>query len=257
METKVYIYSLTDPITNKIRYIGKTVNPNQRYSGHLSNSKQRKTYTNCWIYSLIKKGLKPIMNIIEECDDSNWIEREQYHISIHENLTNLTLGGEGIHGFKATEETKQKMSEAHKGEKNAFYGKTHSEETRKKLSDINKTKNTSGKNNYFYGKVHSEETRKHIAIKAIERWERGDLHLPPVMIGEENPSTKKRLFISPDGTEYIVYGMEKFCKEHNLSHSKIKRSLDKGKIPVPTEKKDIDRQRTKSKNTIGWEVITL
>lgn len=254
---KVYIYSLTDPITNKVRYIGKSIEPSQRYSAHLTRAKKRKNYTNCWIYGLLKKGLKPIMTIIEECDESNWIEREQYNISIHENLTNLTLGGEGTHGFKATEETKQKMSEARKGEKNAFYGKTHSEETKKKLSQINKDKNTSGENNYFYGKTHPEETRKHLAIKAMERWKRGDLHLPPVMVGEENPSTKKRLFISPDGIEYIVYGMEKFCKEHNISYDKIKDYVNKGKIPVPTEKKDIDRQRTKSKNTIGWEVITL
>jgi group I intron endonuclease len=257
METKIYIYSLTDPITNKIRYIGKSVNPNQRYSAHISRSKERKTHTNCWIYGLLKKGLKPILNVIEECDESNWIEREKYHISLHENLTNLTEGGEGIHGFKVSEESKKKMSEAHKGEKNHFYGKTHSEETRKKLSDIIKAKNTSSENNHFYGKTHSNESIKIISNKAKNRWERGDLHLPPVMVGEDNPSTKKRLFISPDGVEYIVYGMEKFCKEHNLSYTKIKKSIDKGKIPTPTEKKDIDRQRPKSKNTIGWEVITL
>lgn len=254
---KIYIYSLTDPITNKIRYIGKSITPNQRYSSHLSRAKEKKTHTNCWIYGLLKKGVKPIMTIIEECDETNWIEKEQYYISINEKLTNLTEGGEGIHGLKFSEESKRKMSEAHKGEKNHFYGKTHSEETRKKLSKIIKGKNLSGDNNYFYSKTHSVETKENISVKAKNRWKRGDLHLPPVMVGKENPSTKKRLFISPDGVKYIVYGMEIFCKEHNLSYDKIKDYVDKGKIPTPTEKKDLDRQRTKSKNSIGWEVITL
>ena len=148
------------------------------------------------------------------------------------------------------------MSNARKGIKNHFYGKKHTPETKKKLSQINKGKG-SGTNNNFYGETHSDETKQILSNLGKRRWEEGTLHLPPVMVGEENPSTKKRLFISPDGIEYIVYGMEKFCNENNLSYDKIKDYVDKGKIPTPTEKKDIDRQRAKSKNTIGWKVITL
>ena len=254
---KVYIYTLTDPITNIVRYVGKSVNVKQRYASHISRCLEKKTYKDCWIYSLMKKNLKPILNIIEVCDESNWVQREQYHISLYENLTNLTIGGEGLNGWKASNETKQKMSENRKGKKNSFYGKKHSEETRKKLSIINKERNNNGKNNSFYGKKHSLESRKIISMKSRERWEKGNINLPPVMIGKDNPSTKKRLFISPIGEEFIVYGMKNFCKQHNLSYEKIKDFIDKGKIPTPTEKKDIDRQRPKSKNTIGWEVITL
>lgn len=50
-----------------------------------------------------------------------------------------------------SEETRKKMSEAKKGEKNHFYGKTHTEETRKKISEANK------------GRIFSEETRKKIS----------------------------------------------------------------------------------------------
>ena len=225
---KVYIYTLTDPITNIVRYVGKSVNVKQRYASHISRCLEKKTYKDCWIYSLMKKNLKPILNIIEVCDESNWVQREQYHISLYENLTNLTIGGEGLNGWKASNETKQKMSENRKGKKNSFYGKKH-----------------------------SLESRKIISMKSRERWEKGNINLPPVMIGKDNPSTKKRLFISPIGEEFIVYGMKNFCKQHNLSYEKIKDFIDKGKIPTPTEKKDIDRQRPKSKNTIGWEVITL
>ena len=41
------------------------------------------------------------------------------------------------------------------------------------------------------------------------------------------------------------------------NRTRIKDYIDKGKIPEPILKKDIDRQRAKSKNTIGWEVISL
>ena len=44
---------------------------------------------------------------------------------------NLTTGGEGS---THSEETKRKMSESRKGEKNQMYGKEHSEETKRKMS---------------------------------------------------------------------------------------------------------------------------
>jgi flagellar biosynthesis GTPase FlhF len=51
------------------------------------------------------------------------------------------------------------------GEKCAFYGKKHSDETRKKLSEIRRSENRSGENNSFYGKSHAEETRKRLSEK--------------------------------------------------------------------------------------------
>lgn len=41
-------------------------------------------------------------------------------------------------GVKLSEETKKKMSESHMGEKNHFYGKTHSNETIIKISETKK-----------------------------------------------------------------------------------------------------------------------
>ena len=62
-------------------------------------------------------------------------------------LHNRSDGGEGVSGFIHSEKTKIKMSEARKGEKSPNYGKTFSEETRRKLSDAQK------------GRTHSEETK--------------------------------------------------------------------------------------------------
>jgi hypothetical protein len=54
--------------------------------------------------------------------------------------------------------------------------------------------------------------------------------------------------------EFIVYNLGKFCLNHSLSKEILRRNINKGKILQPTNKKDQDRQRLKSKNTIGWEI---
>ena len=72
------------------------------------------------------------------------------------------------------------MSEAHHGEKNHNYGKSLSEETRRKISEAN-----SGENHPQYGKPLSEETRRKIseAQEIPERTVARDLFfsLPPDM----------------------------------------------------------------------------
>ena len=59
-------------------------------------------------------------------------------------------------GKKLSEETKQKMSEAKKGEKHPFYGQHHSEETKRKMSEAAKG------NKNMLGKHHTEETKRKI-----------------------------------------------------------------------------------------------
>lgn len=51
------------------------------------------------------------------------------------------------------------MSEMFSGEKNPFYGKHHSDETKKKISKNRKGK-CAGENHPFYGKKHSEVNEK-------------------------------------------------------------------------------------------------
>jgi len=49
------------------------------------------------------------------------------------------------------------------GENNGFYGKTHTEESKKKQSESKKGVNHSGENNPMYGKKHTDETRQQIS----------------------------------------------------------------------------------------------
>jgi len=112
-----------------------------------------------------------------------------------------------------------------------------------------------GGKNSFYNKTHTKKTIEKISKTTKATW--GNGKPPPIMHGKNNPSTKKRIFISPTGKKYEVYGIKNFCKKHNLSLDKVKKFMDKGRVSKPTDKKTISRQREKSKNTIGWEFITI
>ena len=64
-------------------------------------------------------------------------------------------------GKKLSEETKNKISEANKGESNPMYGKHFSEEHKNKISEAMKGHRNS------LGKKHSEETKKKIGTASI------------------------------------------------------------------------------------------
>lgn len=119
------IYVLIDPINNNIRYVGKTKqsNINKRLMGHIRMSKkQNKTKKERWISNLLKRGFKPDIKIIEECNNDEWEKREMFWIEYYSriyNLTNGTIGGDGIR-------------DAH-GQKNGMYGKKHSKESKDKM----------------------------------------------------------------------------------------------------------------------------
>lgn len=98
---------------------------------------------------------------------------------------NITHGGESLYGEenpfygkKHSDETIRKLSENAKkriGELNPFYGKTHSDESKEKISKANSgnkwtqemkenfSKKRTGENNSFYGKHHTKETKRKIS----------------------------------------------------------------------------------------------
>ncbi len=158
---KISIYTLTDPRTNEIRYIGKTINKlNIRLSKHISNVKYGKlNYCKNWILSLMKLGLKPIIQLIEETNESQWEEREKFWIKQFKlegkRLTNATEGGETPNHLLISIASK-KMWE------NAEYREKHSGENHHMKKKENRLK-VSGENSGMFGKKHSEEAKLKIS----------------------------------------------------------------------------------------------
>lgn len=106
IENKVYIYALIDPDTNNIRYIGKTIYPQLRYSEHL-NKKCSNKHKDNWIALLKKNNKVPIFKIMEVINSDDWKEREKYYIKLYKNtLVNLSEGGNG--GFHSDDANKKR-----------------------------------------------------------------------------------------------------------------------------------------------------
>jgi hypothetical protein len=119
----VNIYTLSDPKTGEIRYIGQTTRKLiDRWYDHCSEYKlaRETNHKRNWIVSLKKQELRPKIEILDIVEESNWIFWEQYWISQFKswgyNLTNLSdggegnLGGTGCLGYRHTEEAKANIS---------------------------------------------------------------------------------------------------------------------------------------------------
>jgi group I intron endonuclease len=135
-------------IINKNKYIGKSENIELRFREHINalNRKDRKYENEHLLYSWSKYGKNSFeFYILEECSKEKLSEREIFYIKYlntkHPYGYNFTDGGEGVSGYKHTEEAILKMSGKNnhrfgiEKEKHFMYGKHHSDETKKKLRD--------------------------------------------------------------------------------------------------------------------------
>lgn len=99
MNTK-FIYTLSDPNTGLVRYIGKTRDIRKRLSSHLSNNHLSKpTRKNNWIISLLRNELIPIIEVLDEINSEDIDFYEKFYISLFRSwgfdLLNGTDGGDG------------------------------------------------------------------------------------------------------------------------------------------------------------------
>jgi group I intron endonuclease len=150
------VYKITNKINGKI-YIGQTITTlKQRWKCH------KYSKDDCLFHKAIRKyGAENFT--VEQIDVATDMEelnkKEKYWIEFYDCMIpkgyNSTTGGDS---FLFYEGVRKKMSEKRKGvptnrhlfgEANPFYGKTHSEETRRKLSEY--AKQRTGERNPFYG----------------------------------------------------------------------------------------------------------
>jgi len=120
MET-TFIYTLNDPETNEVRYVGKSDNPKKRLYMHLW--RESKTHKSSWIKSLKNKGLTPLIEVLDEVPLDDWRFWEMYWIAQLKvwgcDLVNHTEGGEGFASGSLNPahlpHVKALRSEVHKG----------------------------------------------------------------------------------------------------------------------------------------------
>ena len=242
------VYKISNTLSGRY-YIGYSTNIYRRFCVHRSKLKQ-KCHDNIFLqraYNLDGED-KFVYEIIHTCDteeEAKEIELKYLtNLSIREYLYNLNFnnsGGDLLSNHPDKEKIREKIlnscsetiskmsSEERKqkygknGEKNGMFGKTHTEEVRKKLSEINK-----GRVCHNKGKKASEETRKKLSEFRKNKY-----------IGEENPffgkhhteETKQKIReknignIPPNNKEITIDGF------FYISMAEASRQLN---IPVPT-----------------------
>lgn len=124
---KFQIYALSDPATDELRYIGMTEYLLQeRLKQHCfpSHLKKAKDYRSQWITSLIQRGLKPKIELVEEVDTyEKMLAAEEFWITQFRALgfclANYAPGGKASpnRGRPMSPETKMKLSIAKTGQK--------------------------------------------------------------------------------------------------------------------------------------------
>lgn len=171
------IYKITSP-SNRV-YTGQGINLYDRLVKYknLQCKGQTRLYK-----SLLKYGWEAhTFEIIEECEFEQLNIRERYWQDFYdvlgENGLNCVLTKTDELPQKMSEETKKKIGNANKGERNHMYGRKGELHPNfgKPMSDEQKEKlrgerpYSQGENNYFYGKKHSEETKKKLSELAKGR----------------------------------------------------------------------------------------
>lgn len=113
----VFIYTLADPISGEIRYVGKTIDLGMRLQAHMDD--RNRTYKTGWIKSLKKKSMKPVMEVLEVVENSNdedWQEVERFYVDylrfLGFRLCNEESGGES--GKRLSVATKERLKAVHK-----------------------------------------------------------------------------------------------------------------------------------------------
>lgn len=132
------VYTLSDPETQEIRYVGVTHHPNSRLAEHLSKARKNRegNHRSCWIRSLLAKGLEPVFTRIEDGEGSEWALREQHWIAHYKalglRLVNATEGGEGTLGYSPTPEARALKAEM---AKTVHTGRKRSEESKARMAE--------------------------------------------------------------------------------------------------------------------------
>jgi len=216
------IYLLTNTVNGKV-YVGQTIQTlSKRMNGHKGTSKcpKAKGY-NDYVHRAIRKYgwdnfkvsiIDNTTNKTQKQLDSNetiWIAC--FDSANREFGYNIEKGGSGR--GKVSDETKKKLSEVNTGKtlsdetkkklSEANIGKTHSDEAKKKMSEAN-----TGENNPMFGKPHSDKAKKKIS-KAHTGKTRSD-------------ETKKKLSEAKSGENHPMFG-----KTHS---DKAKKKMSKANI---------------------------
>ena len=192
----VYFYVLRCPITNEVKYVGRSVNPSGRYRQHIHSGKREgvKDRKAAWIKGLLNKNLKPILEIIDKLENYKDIEevkrKEEFLILEFKKIYDLKNDRDIVeNGYNFSDESREKMSKAQRGNTNRR-GKKASKETKKKISISRKGKKPPQS---YFEKVNKPIFQYDKKFNFIKEWESGTIAALTLNISQPNISSSANI----------------------------------------------------------------
>jgi len=222
------IYMLTNKLTNDI-YIGQSSDISKRFKNYF-NFSYIKSKDNLIINkALIKYGYSKFsLTILEYCDKSNLLLREQYYFDKLNPQYNILKKAGSSRNFKHSEDTKAKISKSLKGicvmKKSVSFDRFYIKETKKLISLKKKDNNT------LFGKTYSKDSTEFMKQIALSRVHSEDtklkistMHRNPVNIYEK---------CSSEGFKFIgnFVSARRAGKFLDISGSTVIRYMNSGEI---------------------------
>ena len=172
------IYCIENIQTNK-KYIGQSVDINDRWRRHISKLNHNSHYNDYFQKAWNKYGKESFeFYVLEYCSVKDLDEREIYYIELYQTTNrdlgyNLRSGGQNG-GSMFTEESIKKLSQSIKNSYTEELKNQRSKDALEQWSNPEIKAKIIGKNNGMYGKHHTEETRKKISEinKGRKSWRR-------------------------------------------------------------------------------------
>lgn len=179
------IYTLSDPRTLEVRYVGMTTKSlDVRLGGHLRTAHLEKNHRARWIRSLKNAGLVPVITEIEVVPVEQHAEAERRWIAAYRaqgaRLVNATDGGDGTFGHKMSPEARKRISDSKKGKFPPQFlkhlGQKASPGTRERLRQAALRQYQDPAQRAMVSRVHrgkiiSDAHRRIVGMASTKRWE--------------------------------------------------------------------------------------
>ena len=179
------IYKATNKLNGKV-YVGQTTfKLEDRIKEHIKSAKRRER--KYYFHKAIRKYGEDnfIWEVIAECNSKEELNKTEIEMIRKYNAFgtgyNLSIGGEGNSGLIHSAETRKKLS-MYRGERGSFYGKHHTKEVIKRISESQK-----GIKGFNYGKY-----------------------------GQKSSIARRYIITTPEGKEFLVHGLADFCRNYKV-----------------------------------------